>query len=77
FYLEPHWPGGENAPAPRLKENPSIPILIPCFKGEKNVEETSHAALAQRYENMEVIAVNDGSTDKTRASLDRMAAQIP
>ncbi|CDL27324.1 Biofilm PGA synthesis N-glycosyltransferase PgaC [Escherichia coli ISC7] len=43
----------------------------------KNVEETIHAALAQRYENIEVIAVNDGSTDKTRAILDRMAAQIP
>ncbi|MFP1527897.1 glycosyltransferase [Escherichia coli] len=44
---------------------------------EKNVEETIHAALAQRYENIEVIAVNDGSTDKTRAILDRMAAKFP
>ncbi|MCZ5673054.1 glycosyltransferase family 2 protein, partial [Escherichia coli] len=52
-------------------------IIIPCFNEEKNVEETIHAALAQRYENIEVIAVNDGSTDKTRAILDRMAAQIP
>lgn len=41
------------------------------------MKETIHAALAQRYENIEVIAVNDGSTDKTRAILDRMAAQIP
>lgn len=68
---------GENAPAPQLKDNPSISIIIPCFNEEKNVEETIHAALAQRYENIEVIAVNDGSTDKTRAILDRMAAQIP
>lgn len=62
---------------PQLKDNPSISIIIPCFNEEKNVEETIHAALAQRYENIEVIAVNDGSTDKTRAILDRMAAQIP
>lgn len=41
------------------------------------MRKTIHAALAQRYENIEVIAVNDGSTDKTRAILDRMAAQIP
>ena len=68
---------GENAPAPQLKDNPSISIIIPCFNEEKNVEETIHAALAQRYENIEVIAVNDGSTDKTRAIPDRMAAQIP
>ncbi len=60
-----------------MKDNPSISIIIPCFNEEKNVEETIHAALAQRYENIEVIAVNDGSTDKTRAILDRMAAQFP
>lgn len=66
-YRERHWPWGENAPAPQLKDNPSISIIIPCFNEEKNVEETIHAALAQRYENIEVIAVNDGSTDKTRA----------
>ncbi|MGI5473482.1 glycosyltransferase, partial [Escherichia coli] len=76
-YRERHWPWGENAPAPQLKDNPSISIIIPCFNEEKNVEETIHAALAQRYENIEVIAVNDGSTDKTRAILDCMAAQIP
>lgn len=63
-YRERHWPWGENAPAPQLKDNPSISIIIPCFNEEKNVEETIHAALAQRYENIEVIAVNDGSTDK-------------
>ena len=51
-----------------MKDNPSISIIIPCFNEEKNVEETIHAALAQRYENIEVIAVNDGSTDKTRAA---------
>ncbi|EFD0569332.1 poly-beta-1,6-N-acetyl-D-glucosamine synthase [Escherichia coli] len=76
-YRERHWPWGENAPAPQLKDNPSISIIIPCFNEEKNVEETIHAALAQRYENIEVIAVNDGSTDKTRAILDQLAAEIP
>ena len=47
-YRERHWPWGENAPAPQLKDNPSISIIIPCFNEEKNVEETIHAALAQR-----------------------------
>jgi len=75
-YRERHWPWGENAPAPQLKDNPSISIIIPCFNEEKNVEETIHAALAQRYENIEVIAVNDGSTDKTRAILDRCGSFI-
>ncbi|MDW2464163.1 glycosyltransferase family 2 protein, partial [Escherichia coli] len=43
-YRERHWPWGENAPAPQLKDNPSISIIIPCFNEEKNVEETIHAA---------------------------------
>ncbi|MGQ7790610.1 glycosyltransferase family 2 protein [Shigella flexneri] len=65
-YRERHWPWGETTSSP-VEDNPSISIIIPCFNEEKNVEETIHAALAQRYENIEVIAVNDGSTDKTRA----------
>ncbi len=41
-YRERHWPWGENAPAPQLKDNPSISIIIPCFNEEKNVEETGN-----------------------------------
>lgn len=75
-YCERHWLWGENALAFQLKDNLFIFIIIFCFNEEKNVEETIHAALAQRYENIEVIAVNDGLTDKTCAILDCMAAQI-
>ncbi|XTZ39278.1 poly-beta-1,6-N-acetyl-D-glucosamine synthase [Salmonella enterica] len=77
LHRERHWVWGEKAPAPQLKDNPQISIIIPCFNEEKNVEETINAALAQRYQNIEVIAVNDGSSDQTQAILDRLAIQHP
>ncbi len=56
---------GEDTPPPTLPGNPLISILIPCFNEEKNARETISAALAQRYANLEVIAINDGSSDNT------------
>lgn len=53
---------GEDTPPPTLPGNPLISILIPCFNEEKNARETISAALAQRYANLEVIAINDGSS---------------
>ena len=52
-------------------------ILIPCFNEGDNVRETIHAALAQHYPNIEVIAINDGSKDDTGAVLDALALQDP
>lgn len=48
---------GEDTPPPTLPGNPLISILIPCFNEEKNARETISAALAQRYANLEVIAI--------------------
>lgn len=80
FYLrmERDWKWGinlEDREVPELPGNPSVAILIPCFNEEKNAEETLLAALQQRYTNVEVIAINDGSSDGTAALLDRMAGE--
>jgi biofilm PGA synthesis N-glycosyltransferase PgaC len=69
FQLERHWPWGKDTPPPELTGNPLISILIPCFNEEKNARETIEAALAQRYRNIEVIAINDGSSDETARCL--------
>src|SRR3546814_10860067 len=44
-------------------------------RSNKAAEETILAALGQEYPNIEVIAVNDGSTDGTAALFDRLAAE--
>src|SRR3546814_599155 len=60
---------------PQLPGLPLISILIPCYNEADNAEETILAALGQEYPNIEVIAVNDGSTDGTAALFDRLAAE--
>lgn len=77
FRLERHWPWGKDAPPPQLVGNPLISILIPCFNEGKNARETVEAALDQRYENIEVIAINDGSRDNTAEILNQLAQEYP
>ncbi|WP_455555225.1 poly-beta-1,6-N-acetyl-D-glucosamine synthase [Comamonas sp.] len=80
FYLrhERRWPWGESMAeraVPELPGNPLVTILIPCFNEARHGEAAVLAALRQRYDNIEVIAINDGSSDGTAPMLERMAAQ--
>ena len=45
--------------------NPLVSIVIPVYNGANYMCEAIDSALAQTYENIEVIVVNDGSTDST------------
>lgn len=44
---------------------PLVSILIPAFNAESLLPQTLHSALNQSWENIEVIVVDDGSTDRT------------
>ena len=60
---------------PPIENPPFISILIPCFNEGAQVDETIAAALAQRYPDFEVIAINDGSSDDSPQKLDALAAK--
>lgn len=47
------------------EDSPLISVLIPAFNCEKYIREALESVFAQTYQNFEVIAVDDGSTDQT------------
>ncbi|MBQ7001954.1 MAG: glycosyltransferase [Oscillospiraceae bacterium] len=57
--------------------NPKISILIPVYNGEATIGRAVRSVLAQDETDLEVIVVNDGSTDGTAALLDEIAGENP
>lgn len=45
--------------------DPLISVIIPVFNGEHFITKSLESVFAQAYANLEVIVVDDGSTDKT------------
>ena len=63
---------------PPLRDDyPLIAVLVPCFNEEAHAEETIDALMELEYPNFEVIAINDGSKDRTGEILNALAARYP
>lgn len=48
-------------------EHPKVSILIPCYNSERFIAETLKSCIEQDYDNVEIIVVDDGSSDKSFA----------
>ncbi len=48
-----------------MESQPLVSIVIPCFNREEYLSATLESCLNQSYSNLEIIVVDDGSTDST------------
>lgn len=44
---------------------PKVSVIVPACNEEKNIEKAILSLLAQEYDNMEIVVINDRSTDNT------------
>jgi glycosyltransferase involved in cell wall biosynthesis len=48
-----------------MSEDPLVSVIVPCYNAETFLKEALRSALAQSYPQVEVIVVDDGSTDSS------------
>ena len=62
-------------PLPEDAFLPGVSVIVPARDEAETIERGLRSLLALNYPRLEVIAVNDGSSDETPAILDRLAAE--
>lgn len=53
-----------------------VSVIVPTYNQSKSLQMTLESVLAQTYPNVEVVVVDDGSTDDTAAMMTRFAGKI-
>ena len=51
-------------------DKPLVSIVTPCYNGERYLGRFLQSVLNQTYTNIELVLINDGSTDKTEETID-------
>ena len=54
---------------------PKVTVIIPAYNAEPYIEECAYSVLNQTLDDIEIIFIDDGSTDKTGIILDRMTRE--
>jgi CDP-glycerol glycerophosphotransferase (TagB/SpsB family) len=59
----------------RLRTEPLLSVVVPFYDSRRRLSRTVEALLTQHHRKIEVILVDDGSTDGSRAVADRLATR--
>ncbi len=59
-----------------MEENGLVSVVIPVYNSEKFLNQCIESVLNQTYKNIEIIAINDGSTDDSLKILETYSDKI-
>ena len=59
-----------------MRTKPLISVIIPAYNEEKYISKSIESLLSQIYKYLEIIVVDDGSTDKTREIIKRYPVKL-
>ncbi len=58
-----------------MKTEPVVTVVVPCYNAEAFLTETLESVCAQTYERLQILVVDDGSTDQTAAIAEAFAVR--
>lgn len=56
--------------------NPRVSVIMPAYNARAYIEEAINSVLSQNYDNIELIVVDDGSTDGTPEAADQFGDRV-
>lgn len=60
-----------------LDSPPLVSIIIPLYNAEETIDSCLQSCLGQTYKNLEIIVIDDGSSDNSRAIVQGLIMPIP
>lgn len=52
-----------------MSRDPLVSVIVPCYNSGKTLSRTIDSVIRQTWENIEILIINDGSTDKSTIEL--------
>ena len=60
-----------------MSANPAVSVVMPVYNAERYLRQAMDSVLAQTLNQLQIVCVNDGSTDHSLEILEGYAAQNP
>ena len=58
-------------------DEPLVSVIVPAWNSERTIRDTLESIAAQTYRNIEILIIEDGSTDSTGAVADEFCKSEP
>lgn len=66
-----------SSPTSQKRTTPKVSVVVPCFNSQAYLRETLLSIIEQTLTNVEIVLVDDGSSDDTQAIIQQFIAQHP